>query len=124
LIEIGGLISGSEYDLLNVIGNANLAGILVVDLYDLGSGLFSPSLGDSFDILTAETITGQFDILALVALGNGLAWDIDYLIDAIDSTDIVRLSVVEAVPIPAAVWLFGSALFGLGAIARRKQNPA
>jgi hypothetical protein len=32
----------------------------------------------------------------------------------------VRPGQVAAVPVPAAVWLFGSALAGLGVIARRR----
>ena len=122
-IEIGGLLSGDEYDVLNIDGIANLGGTLDVDLYDLGSGLFSPSLGDTFDFLTAETIIGDFDLLTLMALGNGLDWQLDYLYDEIGTTDIARLSVVEAsvVPVPAAVWLFGSGLLGLIGVARRKK---
>jgi len=122
-IEIGGLLAGDEYDVLNIGGEANLSGILDVDLYDLGGGLFAPSLGDTFDFLTAETIIGDFDLLTLMTLGNGLDWQLDYLIDEIGTTDIARLSVVEAsvVPVPAAIWLFGSGLIGLIGIARRKK---
>ena len=32
--------------------------------------------------------------------------------------------VVTPIPIPAAVWLFGSGLVGLAAVARRKKNKA
>ncbi len=99
-IEIGGLTAGSEYDLLDVTGMTTLAGILDVDLYDMGGGLFSPSLGDIFDILSAEAIKGELDVLTFAAFGSSLGWQIDYLIDA---TDIVRLGVGGAVPIPAAV---------------------
>jgi len=43
-VEIGGLVAGSEYDVLAVGDNATLAGALNVELFDLGGGLFSPSL--------------------------------------------------------------------------------
>ncbi|VAW78064.1 hypothetical protein MNBD_GAMMA15-1108, partial [hydrothermal vent metagenome] len=119
-IELGGLFSGAEYDVLNVSGNATLAGILDVDLFDLGSGLFTPSLGSTFDILTAETLFGEFDILTLATLGNGLDWELNYLVDEFGTTDVLRLSVVSAVPVPAAVWLFGSGLFALMGVAKRK----
>ncbi len=79
------------------------------------------SVGDSFDILFAETIVGEFDVLTLAVLGNGLAWDIGYITDAIGTTDITRLTVVSAVPVPAAVWLFGSGLICLIGIAKRKK---
>jgi hypothetical protein len=121
LIEIGGLTSGTEYDVLNVTGTANLGGTLDVDFFDLGGGLFGASLGDTFDILTAETLSGKFDVFTLAILGAGLDWQIDYLFDFNGSTDFVRLSVVSAVPVPSAVWLFGSGLLGLVGMARRKK---
>ena len=123
LIEIGGLLAGSEYDVLDVTGSANLGGTLDVDWFDLGGGLFSASAGDSFDILSAETILGEFDLLTLALLGDGLGWDVSYILDDF-GTDFVRLNVVatSAVPVPAAIWLFGSGLIGLIGIARRKKR--
>ena len=59
--------------------------------------MFAPSQGDSFDLLSAESLSGQFDLLTLAVLGSGLGWQLDYLIDEIGSTDIVRLSVASAV---------------------------
>ena len=124
-MEIGGLFAGSQYDVLEGLtgSSATLAGTLDIDLYDLGGGLFAPSLGDSFDILTAEVLTGKFDLLTLAVLGGGLDWQLDYLFDEIGTIDIVRLSVVSAstVPVPPAVWLFASGLLGLVAVARRKK---
>ena len=121
-IEIGGLVAGTEYDVLNVSGTATLAGMLDVSLFDLGGGLFTPSLGDSFDILVAETIVGEFDLFSMAILGTGLDWDVSYLLDNI-GTDIVRLSVVDTsvVPVPPAVWLFGTALVGLIGFSKRRK---
>ncbi len=123
LIEIGGLLAGSEYDVLDVTGTANLGGTLDVDWFDLGGGLFSASAGDSFDILSAETILGEFDLLTLALLGDGLEWGVSYIFDDFGK-DFVRLNVVatSAVPVPAAIWLFGSGLIGLIGIARRKKR--
>jgi hypothetical protein len=121
-VEIGGLLAGTEHDVLNVSGTATLGGTLNVSLIDLGSGHFTPHLGDSFDILSADQLQGSFSSLTLAALDPSLRWDIGYLTDAIGTTDVVRLS-VDAVPVPPAVWLFGSGLLGLVGIARRKVRP-
>jgi hypothetical protein len=121
-IEIGGLLAGSEYDVLNVSGTASLGGSLNVSLFDLGGGLFTPNAGDSFDILTADLLQGSFGTLSFAALLDPrLAWHLDYLTDAIGATDVVRLSVVNAVPVPPAVWLFSSGLLGLIGVARRRH---
>ena len=56
-IEIGGLPPGiGGYDRLAVTGTATLAGTLTVSLY----GGFQPEVGDTFDIVTAGTVTGAF----------------------------------------------------------------
>jgi hypothetical protein len=119
-VEIGGYIQGVEYDWLDVSGGAQLAGTLDVSLFDFGSGLFEPALGDSFDILSAETIGGEFDLLTSALLGNGLKWDVSYIFDDF-GPDLVRLTVSE-VPVPAAIWLFGSGLLGMIGLARNSRN--
>jgi len=105
------------HDLLDISGTATLDGLLSVSLGDL----FTPVLGDSFDILTADTIFGQFSSLdtLLSPLDAGLAWDVSYILDP-TLTDTVRLSVVSAVPVPSAAWLFISGLIGLVGVSRRR----
>lgn len=115
LIEIGGLLAGDEYDVLDVTGTASLAGTLDVSLW----GDFNPFSGNSFDILLAETIAGEFDLLSLPGLTGGMFREVDYLPDFFGTTDIVRLNVVSAVPIPPAIWLFGSGLIGFLSFGRR-----
>ena len=109
-----------EYDVISIEGDAYLDGILDVSFLDLGAGEFSPGLGDSLDILIADEILGEFDILTLAILGNGLDWDVSYILDDLGA-DFVRLSVVNAIPVPASVWLLGSGLIGLIGMARRKK---
>lgn len=101
-VEIGGLQQGSEYDWLNITGNATLGGTLDVDMFDLGSGSFTLGEGDVFDILSAESITGEFDLLTLAALGEGLEWDVSYLTDFSGTTDLVRLTVNSVNELPIA----------------------
>lgn len=116
-IEIGGILSG-EYDVLNVTGTATLAGLLDVSLWDwTDDGLgnpFTPKAGDIFDIIKADVISTYFDSVIFAQLGNSLNWKLDYLVDAIDSTDIVRLSIEASspgpVPEPSTMILFGMGL--------------
>lgn len=85
-IELSGTTPSTQYDQLVVTGVAALDGTLDVSLIDE----FSPSLGESFTILTYTSHTGTFDALNLPALGLGLAWKIAY-----ESTA-VTLTVVES----------------------------
>lgn len=112
-IEIGGLAAGSGgYDALHVTGLAELGGTLAVDLYDFGGGPFSPQAGDFFDIVEADTLSGEFDFFTLALMAPGLVWKLDYLVDAFGTTDVLRLSVAP-IPLPPAAWLMGGALLGL-----------
>ena len=50
---------------------------------------------------------------------------IQYLFDTDGTTDVVRLSVLAAsVPVPAAVWLFGTAVLGLFGFRRKVKATA
>jgi hypothetical protein len=74
VIELGGLAIGSEHDALDVTGLLSLDGTLEVSLI---SG-FSPTLGDSFDILDWGTLDGEFSELHLPTLA-GLSWNTSQL---------------------------------------------
>ena len=115
-VDIGGTAPGSEYDFLSIGGTANLGGTLRVHLFDSTNIAFTPALGDIFDILAAPVITGEFDVLLLAMLGDGLAWDVSYILNDYD-TDYVRLSIISAVPLPAAFWMFLTGLVGLSCLA-------
>ncbi|MEE9293561.1 MAG: hypothetical protein V3W34_01155 [Phycisphaerae bacterium] len=67
--EIGGLIPGTEHDVLAVAGTATLAGRLDVSLIN---GFIPAQLGDTFTILTAASVTGQFDHVASPVFGDSL----------------------------------------------------
>lgn len=119
-------------------GTATLGGALSVLLLNG----FTPALGDQFDILLAETITGSFDSQSLPALlppftgglmmgppdpGDDLYWELSLLTNQFGSTDVLRLSVLSSnyllaapVPIPPAIWMFAGGLIGLFGLARRK----
>jgi|GEM_PF-1508011 len=88
-IEIGGVNQGSEYDLLTVSGAADLAGSLEVILPDSG---FVPAPGDSFQILTAGSVSGQFNPVNVTNLSPYLIVNVIYT-----ATD-VTLNMVGVVP--------------------------
>ena len=69
-------------------GASVAAGTLDVQLV----GGFSPALGDSYTILTATAIWGEFPTVNLPALSSGLSWQLEYLSNA------VRLAVVSDCP--------------------------
>lgn len=123
VFDLGGVQRGDEYLAFDVGGTLTLGGELNLSLFDSGSGLFTPALGDTFDLFTAETIMGEFDFLTFALLGDDLYWKVNYLFDATGTTDILRLSVASAaVPVPPTMWLMVSGLTGLVAVARRKRN--
>ena len=64
-------------------GNVELEGDLVVSLADVGGSPFAPTLSNTFDILTADQITGEFQNVALPSLSWQYNWRLDYLADAV-----------------------------------------
>ena len=70
-IELGGLLAGDEYDLLEVAGMATLSGTLDVTYWDS----FAAQVGDTFTIIEAGTLSGTFD---QVTYPDGQVWDIAY----------------------------------------------
>ncbi len=57
--EIGGSEAGTGFDQLQVIGTANLAGTLDLSIIDD----FEPTENERFEILTADSVIGQFDTI-------------------------------------------------------------
>ncbi|HMO83571.1 MAG TPA: hypothetical protein PKC18_01490 [Lacipirellulaceae bacterium] len=84
-IEIGGTSPGS-FDRIIHAGTATLGGTLMVALING----FVPSVGQSFDFLSAANFAGAFESIVLPAL-PGLAWDLSQLASG-------TLSVVAGLP--------------------------
>jgi hypothetical protein len=124
-IDLGGMLQGLQYDLLDVKGEAALDGDLVVSLVNG----FEPSAGDWFTILNAGSVAGAFANLDLPALNEGLLWSASY------SADHLTLSVSTTVVFDPgdfnddgqidaddlAIW---SAGFGLQGTAKHSQGDA
>lgn len=73
--ELGGTAAGSQYDQLVVTDSVALDGTLEVSLVDAGVGLFAPSVGDVFTLITYDSEGGTFDTLDLPA---GYEWSVSY----------------------------------------------
>ena len=74
---------------------------------------------NSGELLEIEWIfTGDFDMF-LSDITNG---DSRFAAHIHDCSGSNSCSAVSAVPVPAAVWLFGSGLLGLAGLARRKTS--
>ncbi len=83
-IDLGGYAAGLDYDTLDVLGEVELEGDLVVSLVEVGGSAFAPALGDSFDILTADQgVGGEFGDAVLPLLSLGLDWQIVYSSNAV-----------------------------------------
>lgn len=109
------------YDRLLVSGSATLGGVLNVSLWSApGDPLFAPAAGQQFDLLLAEVVAGKFGSVNLPAVA-GIVWDLQYLMDAAGTTDIVRLT-ANPVPLPPALWLAGSAFTAAALRTRRRAR--
>ena len=110
-VTLGGTGEG-EFDFMSILGDFTLDGTVEVSLSDG----FIPDFDDTFMIMasTGDWLDNSvFD--SIVSVSNpGITFH------AIYGADFVKLGVSQ-VPVPAAVWLFGSALIGLVGVSRRKQ---
>jgi len=113
IMEIGGYQQGIDFDYLEILYDnpAILDGTLEVQLLNG----FNPLVGDSFELITADYISGEFSTLILPELNGPKYFEVIY--------DPGRVYMTVAVPLPASVWLFISALAGLG-WTRRKPTSA
>lgn len=102
------------YDSVLVNGNVVLGPDALLDIDFTGYGLL---FEESLTLMTANSISGEFFNNNYFHDGNWYGWDI--LSDGYMDTLSFGL-IPEPVPVPAAVWLFASGLFGLAAFARRK----
>jgi hypothetical protein len=54
--------------------------------------------------------------------GDMVAYELFFDLNALEQAGITELAIVQAVPLPAAAWLFGTGLISLIGIARRKKS--
>jgi len=105
--------NGDVSDRLMVDQDAILAGILNVSALPT----YAAELGDTFDLIVADEIVGEFDQVVLPALQNALYWQLEYVLDPV-GTDSLRL---RAVPEPGTAVLFGLGM-AITAAGRKRRN--
>jgi len=113
LMELGGLVPQTDYDVLAVSGLLTLGGTLETVLYEG----FNPQVNDTFDILNWGSISGTFDTVNLPTLSGDLFWDTSELY----TTGALTVMIPE-IPEPTSLLLLGSGLIGLGMVPRRRKK--
>jgi hypothetical protein len=78
-IDLGGTTAGTGYDQLKVNGAATLGGTLLVNLV----GAYMPVLGDTFQVMTFTSHTGDFAAVTFPTLDGGL-----FLVENLEGTDL------------------------------------
>ena len=121
-IEVAGLGAGL-FDTLTILGDATFEVGSTIN-FDFIDG-FEPALGDTFDFFSAALVSADPGALNFTFSGleSGFLFDTSLNADTFNFmalSDGVSTTSVSAVPVPAAVWLFGSGLLGLIGVARRK----
>jgi len=105
------------------------------DLHSFDAGFFGDPIGqvtltgyrDGTSVIS-ETFTGIGDYFETIAAGAGwsnldsILFNVSNPLNNAGAIDNIRAYSASAIPLPAAVWLFGSALAGLGWL--RRKHPA
>ncbi len=102
VVELGGPVPAFEHDQLQLFGPQNfLAGVLDVRLINLGNGLFTPSVGESFAILHAppSSIAGGFEDGPISHAPNATyVWSVTQETSRFNDT--VSITVADIIPCP------------------------
>ncbi len=70
-LDLGGLTAGTQFDQLNVQGNATVGGTLSVALIHS----YVPSVGNNFAVITAQSVSGAFGSATGLSIGHGVVLD-------------------------------------------------
>jgi len=111
----GNGLAGIDYDRIIFNGDIDLTGIVLKIILSDG---FTPELDDTFALFDFGNalVSGRFADILLPGLDSGLFWNTDELYN------LGSLEVSSTVPLPSAIWLFGSALIGLVGVRRKFEK--
>jgi hypothetical protein len=117
-------VQGVTIDIAN---SYNMLAVAAGNYFSSGQGIFNvvTDLSTySFTVDLLNTTYGFFGFQAtdgehIISFNNGR--DLNFLATGFTDIQLGNTAAVNAVPVPAAVWLFGSALTGLFGFGKRKQ---
>ena len=89
-------------------GNASASNVVIIPSFESGTGSWSASSSGSFGGGTQTSFA--------TGAGAGVDAQSDHFY-----IDNVRADAASAVPVPAAIWLFGTALIGMVGFGKRKK---
>ncbi|MEW8221794.1 MAG: hypothetical protein AB2729_05610, partial [Candidatus Thiodiazotropha taylori] len=112
-LELGGDSFGLD-NFVQVGGLANLGGTLELDIFND----FLAEDGDSWTLFSASNISGFFSEALLNENFVDLQFSLSYTATSVD----LIASSVAPVPVPAAVWFFGTGLAGIVTVSRRGRK--
>ncbi len=121
-ISVNRIVAGDVGSVVDAAGVASLSiDALAVDTITVGAvGTYSWNITD----LLAELVTDDnvgFALTARNGSSDGGTYNNYFASSEADGNGAFPSITTSAVPVPAAVWLFGSGLLGLVGLARRKQ---
>jgi fibronectin-binding autotransporter adhesin len=132
-VTIGGTTAGTKFDQLNVSGTATLNGTLNITL---ASG-YTPAVGNTFDILNASSVSGNFSTINGLAINSNEHFTVTTVSgDEIELTVVSGAAVANSVSLPQlsraglmhgryGLGLYGGQLGAIGApVVTRVLAPA
>ena len=118
IIEIAGTTPGSQYDVLNVLGDATINGEIIFRFIEG----FGPSQGQTFDFLNG---TGTMDLINSDFLIEGLAPGFEFdVAPTINGFQLISLNDGQAIPEPSTWLTIAIAFISVALVRSLSAKPA